>query len=258
MKTKNMIVCMALLVAMPAMAKESITAQASDANGSVVMSLLGIKRVKGSDNTCTMTLKHVEAFDRIDLKVSADVEYRQSTDGKTGVTVTVAENLADLVEVTSRNGRLTVSYTSKYKNLVISNSRLKIVASSPSLSAVTISSSGDVELKGDVRSESLSLTINGSGDIDARSLICNYVSVDINGSGDVDLAGKAERASLNINGSGDIDSEKLLCRQINASVNGSGDIDCYAAEELNACVNGSGEITYSGRPKVTGNRVKHK
>lgn len=188
MKTKYMIVCMALLVAIPTRAKESATVQTADANESVVTSLFGIRRVKGSDKTCTMTLEHVEDFDHINLKVSADVEYRQSTDGKIEVTVTVAENLADLVEVTSRNGRLTVSYKNKYRGLSISNSRLKIVASSPSLSAVTIGGSGDVTLKGNIRGESLSFTINGSGDIDCHAV--EELKTCVNGSGEITCSGR--------------------------------------------------------------------
>ena len=128
--------------------------------------------------------------------------------------------------------------------------RLVVIAHSPALSVVSVNGSGDVMLRGPIRTESLTLHINGSGDVEAHDLTSQRVSVNINGSGDVQLAGKAREAHYDINGSGDIDCDQLHCLHVNAAINGSGDIECYASESINANINGSGDVDCIGNPKV--------
>ena len=235
MKTKN-IICtvMALLV--------SITAMASNWR---------VKAVKGKEmKTTTIELQSPEVFSLIDLNVAGDLEYTQSSNEQSGVTLIVSEDLADKVEATIHHGRLVVAYKRGTKHRFTANSQLKVIAYSPALSVVSVNGSGDLMLRGPVRTESLTFHINGSGDIEAHDLISQRVSVSINGSGDVHLAGKAREASFGINGSGDINCALLHCLHVNATVNGSGDIECYASESISANINGSGDVDCSGQPKI--------
>ena len=225
---------MALLMSMPAMASN-----------------WRVRAVKEKEmKTITIELRDAEAFSLIDLNVAGDLEYTQSLNGESGVTFLVSEDLADKVETTIHHGRLVVAYKRGTKHHFTANSQLKVIAHSPALSAVSVNGSGDVMLRGPIRTESLTLHVNGSGDIEAHDLTSHRVSVNINGSGDVHLAGKAREASFDINGSGDIDTYQLHCLHVNATVNGSGDIDCYASESINASINGSGDVDCSGHPKI--------
>ena len=235
MKTRNIIcTAMALLV--------SITAMASNWR---------VKAIKDREmKTCTIELKGPEAFSLIDLNVAGDLEYTQSNNNESGVTLIVSEDLADQVEATIHHGRLVVAYKRGTKHRFTSNSQLKVIVCSPALSVVSVNGSGDVMLRGPIRTESLTFHINGSGDIEAHDLISQRVSVSINGSGDVHLAGKTREASYDINGSGDIECNQLQCLHVNATVNGSGDIECYASESINANINGSGDVDCIGNPKV--------
>ena len=234
MNTRNIIcAAMALLVSMTAMASNWRIRAAKD------------KEKK----TCTFELQDPEVFSSIDMSVVGDLEYTQSHNGESGVTLIVTEDIADRVEATIHHGRLVIAYKRGASNRIVFNSHLKVIAYSPSLSVVSVNSSGDVKLNGPLSTESLTLHVNGSGDIDAYDLISHRVTVSINGSGDVHLTGRAREASLDINGSGDIDCDQLHCRRVDATVNGSGDIDCFASEVLNAYINGSGDIDCSGNPK---------
>ena len=189
-----------------------------------------VRAVKEKEmKTITIEMRDAEAFSLIDLSVAGDLEYTQSLNGKSGVTLIISEDLADKVEATIHHGRLVVAYKRGTKHHFTANSQLKVIAHSPAISVVSVNGSGDVMLRGPIRTESLMLHINGSGD--------------------VNLAGTAKEAFLKINGSGDIDCERLLCQQVKANINGSGDIDCYASETLTAHVNGSGEIDCSGSPR---------
>ena len=235
MKTRN-IICMALLVSVTAMARDSFRWRVNAAKSD-------------PQKVCTIQVQEPEAFDQISLSVAGDLEYTQSTDGTSGVTLIISENIIDKVETIVAHGRLSIEYKKGIKNVLTSDAQIKIIAHSPSLSAVKVNGSGDMTLKGSICTEELTLHINGSGDINAHNLTCQAVNVNINGSGDVNLAGTAKEAFLKINGSGDIDCERLLCQQVKANINGSGDIDCYASETLTAHVNGSGEIGCSGSPR---------
>ena len=200
--------------------------------------------------TRTIELHDAEAFSLIDLNVAGDLEYTQSLNGESGVTLIVSEDLVDKVEATIRHSRLVVAYKRGTKHHFTANSQLKVIAHSPALSAVSVNGSGDVMLRGPIHTESLTLHINGSGDVEAHDLTSQRVSVNINGSGDVQLAGKAREARYDINGSGDIDCDQLYCLHVNDMINGSGDIDCYASESINASINGSGDVDCSGHPKI--------
>ena len=235
MKKRNIIcTALALLVSVTAMASNWRMRAAKD------------REMK----TCTIELHDAEAFSLIDLSVAGDLEYTQSLNGKSGVTLIVSEDLADKVEATIRHGRLVVAYKRGTRHHITTNSQLKVIAHSPALSTVSVNGSGDVMLRGPIHTESLTLHINGSGDIEAHDLTSQRVSVNINGSGDVHLAGKAREASFDINGSGDIDCDQLHSLHVNAAINGSGDIDCYASESINANINGSGDVDCSGQPKI--------
>ena len=235
MNTRNIIcAAMALLMSMPAMASN-----------------WRVRAVKEKEmKTITIEMRDAEAFSLIDLSVAGDLEYTQSSNNESGVTLIVSEDLADKVEATIHHGRLVVAYKRGTKHRFTVNSQLKVIAHSPALSVVSVNGSGDVMLRGPIRTESLMLHINGSGDVEAHDLTSHRVSVNINGSGDVQLAGKAREARYDINGSGDIECNQLQCLHVNATVNGSGDIECYASESINANINGSGDVDCSGQPKT--------
>ena len=275
MKTRN-IICMALLVSVTAMARDSFRWRVNAAKSD-------------PQKVCTIELQNPEAFDQISLNVAGDLEYTQSTNGTSGVTLIVSENVIDKIEAFVAHGRLSIECKRGLKNVSISNAQIRVIAHSPSLSVVKLNASGDVTLKESIRTEELTLHINGSGDINAHDLTCRSANVSINGSGDinvrdltcqstnidingsgdinmrnlncqsanvvisgsgdVNLAGKAKEAYLEISGSGDIDCKRLLCQQVRADINGSGDIDCYASETLTAHIDGSGEIDCSGSPQ---------
>ena len=235
MNTRN-IICTALALLV------NVTAMASNWR---------VRAVKEKEmKTITIEMRDAEAFSLIDLSVAGDLEYTQSVNGQSGVTLIVSEDLADKVEATIHHGRLVVAYKRGTKHHFTANSQLKVIAHSPALSVVSVNGSGDVMLRGPIHTESLTFHINGSGDIEAHDLISQRVSVSINGSGDVHLAGKVREASYDINGSGDIDCDQLHCLHVNATVNGSGDIECHASESINANINGSGDIDCSGQPKT--------
>jgi putative autotransporter adhesin-like protein len=90
--------------------------------------------------------------------------------------------------------------------------------------------------------------LSGSGDLQIRELSGDSVSLKINGSGDITATGDVMRIAAQINGSGDLNLGKLQTVSTEISINGSGDADVWVVESLAGKINGSGEINYSGNP----------
>ena len=223
----------------------------------------------------TKELNNVSNFSSIRVLGSPDVEYRQSSDSKTTVSIYGSDNLVDLLEVSTVNGVLQVNIKKGVK-ILSGERRLKVIASSPSLDDVDIKGSADVYLKGTLKGADLNLNITGSGDIEAENLQYTNLSAfvkgsgDINvknvkattvktivsGSGDVKMKGSTQTAMLTVNGSGDISADKLTATNVVATVSGSGDISCYASKQLDAKASGSGDIEYKGSPSIVNKQGK--
>lgn len=231
--------------------------------------------VTPSKKYITKELNNVSNFSSIMVSGSPDVEYRQSSGSQTTVSIYGSDNLVDLLDVSTVNGILKVNIKKGVK-ILSGERRLKVIASSPSLTQVEIKGSADVYLKGTIKGADLNLSITGSGDIEAENLQYTNLSsflkgsgdIDlknvkattvrtiVSGSGDVDIKGSTKWATLTVNGSGDISAEKLTADEVVATVAGSGDITCYASKKLDAKVSGSGDIEYKGSPSVVNKQGK--
>lgn len=189
----------------------------------------------------TKELNNVSNFSSIRVLGSPDVEYRQSSDSKTTVSIYGSDNLVDLLEVSTVNGVLQVNIKKGVK-ILSGERRLKVIASSPSLDDVDIKGSADVYLKGTLKGADLNLNITGSGDIEAENLQYTNLSAFIKGSGDIDVKNvKATTVKTIVSGSGDV-KMKGSTQTAMLTVNGSGDI---SADKLTAT-----NVVYSASQNV--------
>lgn len=181
----------------------------------------------------TKELNNVSNFSSIRVLGSPDVEYRQSSDSKTTVSIYGSDNLVDLLEVSTVNGVLQVNIKKGVK-ILSGERRLKVIASSPSLDDVDIKGSADVYLKGTLKGADLNLNITGSGDIEAENLQYTNLSAFIKGSGDIDVKNvKATTVKTIVSGSGDV-KMKGSTQTAMLTVNGSGDISADKLTATNA------------------------
>jgi len=211
--------------------------------------------VTPSKKYITKELNNVSNFSSIRVLGSPDVEYRQSSDSKTTVSIYGSDNLVDLLEVSTVNGVLQVNIKKGVK-ILSGERRLKVIASSPSLDDVDIKGSADVYLAENLQYTNLSAFVKGSGDINVKNVKATTVKTIVSGSGDVEMKGSTQMAMLTVNGSGDISADKLTATNVVATVSGSGDISCYASKQLDAKANGSGDIEYKGNPSIVNKQGK--
>lgn len=157
----------------------------------------GKNNIKGSGNITTTKITTAD-YDEISLVGSMTAELVSGKEGN--ISITADDNLHELVEVESINGKLVI----KIKNGVSYNSRHDIVVTVPftEISAISLTGSGDVLSKAPIKGNALTLNITGSGDID---LMTEATGIDakITGSGDMKLSGKVENLEIKVSGSGD-------------------------------------------------------
>ncbi len=176
-----------------------------------------------------------------------DVDYRQSTDGTTSVSVVCSENLRDLLSVSLQNGTLHVGTVGNCA--IINNYALKVYASSPSLDEVKTSSTADVSVEGRLTADKLKLMVTSTGDIEVDELVCNVLEVSTGSTGDIEISrGTADRAIYTVKSTGDIDAKGMKARVVEAGSSSTGNIECYASESIKAMASSTGDIYYYGHP----------
>lgn len=94
----------------------------------------------------------------------------------------------------------------------------------------------------------MKLTTRGSGNAEIEKIDQPSMHVELIGSGEIEIAGKVDSFTVELNGSGDIDASTLVAKSVVLSLNGSGDIRAQATESVRARLSGSGDIKVSGNP----------
>lgn len=191
--------------------------------------------------------KSISSYSEISIVGSCNIVYEQQTNKKPYLRIEIDENLAKYVQVQVKNGALSISLDGRNRN--VQPTKFKAYTNSESLSKVKIKGSGDVTLKGKVKSQSLEISVGGSGSLYGNDMQCNNLHILVGGSGGVKIGGNASDNNISINGSGSVDAVDLMTRNTSCQINGSGSASVYANEILKSKINGSGNISYKGKPE---------
>lgn len=203
------------------------------------------KKITGSGNIKTES-RTATGFSGIALAVAAKVELRQ---GNTeAVSITGDDNIVALVETVVEDGKLKIRWNER--NISTSYKELKITIDAKTVESLSISGSGDINADS-INAKDFSTSISGSGDVRIKTLSAEKVNAKISGSGDVTLGGKAGKFEGKINGSGDIKAGNLETRSASVSIAGSGNATVWANDALAVSVAGSGDVRYYGDATVS-------
>ena len=183
--------------------------------------------VQGSGVAATQW-RVLAGFSRLDLAGSNDVTV--VVGARQSVVVHADSNLVRYVTTRVMAGTLVIGTTGRFTT----RSPMGVEVSVPSLTAVTLSGSGEISVTG----------------IEARQL-----TVTLSGSGALSASGTVTRLDATVGGSGLAQLSELVARDVRAVVSGSGLIRVTATASLNATVPGTGAIIYSGNPPQVTSRV---
>jgi hypothetical protein len=181
--------------------------------------------IQGSGHPATES-RTVSPFTAVRVDSGADVVIDRT--GTQTLSVTADDNLVSFLTAEVRDGTLYLAYAPD-KSFQTSNLPLY---------HITIADLRAVEVR-------------GSGDVKAEHLDSPALSVTLAGSADVSLVGRADDLSLTINGSGNLDAGGLAAKRAKVVMSGSGDATVNAGDTLDVQLSGSGDVEYLGSPKLT-------
>jgi hypothetical protein len=190
---------------------------------SLVVGACSIVGERGSGTMATET-RDVGGFDEIDLSGTGRVLV--AVTGTESLTVEAENNILSLLTTEVRNGTLVLGT----KQNISPTREIVYTITVVSLEAVTVS---------------------GSGSVTATNIDADAFNVHISGSGTVMPEGVSESLDLSISGSGVFEGEALLSATGTVSVSGSGDAVVYVTDDLDVKVSGSGNVEYFGDPEVS-------
>ena len=209
------------------------------------------QKIKGNGKVITEK-RTTASYDGIAITGFFDVELVSGKEGN--ITIKGEENLLPYIKVEVVDQVLKISTE---KNTYISTSKrsqIIIIVPFESINQVSLTGSGDVITKNNIKTKSFSAKLIGSGDMNL-DVETNDFDVNLSGSGDLILTGKTENFNSDLNGSGDIDAGELKAKNVKVSVSGSGNSKIFCSESLYARVSGSGDIEYIGDPKKKDTKV---
>lgn len=122
----------------------------------------------------------------------------------------------------------------------------------PSLNAVTIKGSSDVDIHGDLKGDNFKLQVRGAGDIVIDNVHLNELKAELAGAGSLELKnGAINNARYKVSGAGSIEAFGVNTNTADAELLGAGDMELNVAQKLDAEIKGAGSISYKGHPEVT-------
>jgi hypothetical protein len=183
--------------------------------------------VRFSDGPHTVQTRSVNAFDRLELRGSANVVIHRGTTRT--LTVEGGKRRVDGVVTRVQSGTLIIEDRHSSNMLDLSGDQLTVTVSTPRLAAARIDGSGDLSLP-ELDGGPLQLRIDGSGDVDGH--------------------GRLDALDAAIDGSGDIGLGDVAVQTGKINISGSGDANVHAVRSLAVVVSGSGDVEYSGNPQV--------
>lgn len=234
-----------------------------------------LPRVINGDSISADFNYDVPAFTAVKSLGSLDVIFTQGTQS---VTLTCDSNLEEYYDIYVDGGVLFASV--KRGAILRPHTDNVLTVSSPSLSAVSLTGSGDCCLKGAVEcTGDLRLFVTGSSDLKADGpLSCDDLVIRTSGSGDISLGGSvscddlearttgsgdmrfflltAGSAVFASSGSGNIESD-IAAGSITMTFSGSGDGDffCKDAGHIDVRISGSSDVRLSGTARSLSSKV---
>lgn len=157
------------------------------------------------------------------------------------------EDFLEDIETTVRGDRLLIRHDKWFS---WGNDKVTAYVTMPEIESLAVSGSGKIIAEGAIKTESLDISVSGSGDVDLTNLAAVSLDCSISGSGSMELVGEADNAELSISGSGNFKGQDFQLRTLDVSISGSGKCHASVEEDLEARVSGSGDIYYTGNPSV--------
>jgi predicted small secreted protein len=200
--------------------------------------------IRGSGDLITKEMQ-VSNFDSIELNGMGKVIITQG--GGESLSIETDDNVMKYLKIVVENETLKLGFEEGFKS--ITPTLLVFSVGVDDLTSMTISGSGDIEAE-TLETDRLDVTVSGSGGIRISALTTGDVRTDISGSGEVSLAGEASTQNVTMSGTGKYLAGNLCGESVTVSISGSGDATVCATKSLTSNISGSGSVSYYGKPSI--------
>jgi hypothetical protein len=160
------------------------------------------------------------------------------------------EKAISLLEITENGDLLEIGYNDEdnVKN-IFEDFTPDIYLTVSDLRKLSFDGVVNIESENTFQVEELTIIGDGIGKIDLE-IEAKMIDASFNMMGSIVLRGQVETIKLSNEGMGKIDASKLIAQKMNLSSSGIGKVDVFCEDELSITVNGIGSVNYSGNPKV--------
>lgn len=113
---------------------------------------------------------------------------------------------------------------------------------------ISVSGSGDVEMKDAFTTQNFNLTASGAGDFKGN-VECASANISGSGTADIKITGRANEANVMSSGTSDIKLIDFATEKMTITASGAGDAYVNVSKDLNATATGASDIYYMGTPE---------
>ena len=197
--------------------------------------------IDGSGKVITEN-RTVATFNGISLECHANVYFMQGDEQS--VKVEAEDNIMSHLKTEVKDMTLEIKMDDEDVN---THQAINVYVTVKELCLLNLAGSGKMIGKSHINCDNMTLGVAGSGNIkaDIRSLA---VKISVTGSGGIDVAGTTTSMDLKIAGSGNVSAKELQAVNTTVAITGSGSSTINSREELNVSITGSGGVRYVNEP----------
>lgn len=208
-----------------------------------------------SGNNRISQVRNVGTFSSVCLLGSINIVYTQGS--RYSIKVVGKKDAVACVKTQVKNGKLSVYIDNDgikfpFFSKDVDLSGLVVYVQSPTVKEFSVTGSGDLDVRDQLKVDELKTSVSGSGEVKLQKVVATKIKMSVTGSGTIyanDV--RANGAEVSVTGSGDVKCKYIASYDVSVSVTGSGDVELAGkARKFSKRVTGSGDINVSKLMKM--------
>ncbi len=189
----------------------------------------------------------VEAKNFHGISVSNAFDVYLSQSNEEAVAVSASEpKYRDRIKVEVKDGILRITYDNNFK-WPHGNKKLKAYVSFKDIKSLDVSGACEVMVTGTIKTDVLSINLDGASDLKGEFVVKKDFSIDLNGASDMNVTnGSAENVKIRASGASNFKGFNLVTNICDAKASGASDISITVNKELSAQASGASDVQYKG------------
>jgi Putative auto-transporter adhesin, head GIN domain len=188
----------------------------------------------------------VASFSKLRVDNGIDVHLTQSD--REGLRVEVDGYALEDVVTEVVDGELRLSRARSAGGWRFGRSRVSVDVSFVEVAALQASGGSDIDGRGNLKLDELSVVASGGSDIDL-SVQATRIEFTVSGGSDLELRGSAESLTIVASGGSDVSATGLQAARIKLVASGGSDANVYATEAIEVNASGGSDVRISGDPQ---------